>query len=529
MRACNGRRTSRVSMIRSSFLAAFCLTALLAPSSAGAGATRVHPADPTPTPHHFGMKRYRGGFNQASSPICQTPRLHYYDGPIIQSPVIVPVFWSSHVNAQLTAPTTGIAQFFADVTQSSYWSWLKEYDTAGLSSGSNQAVLGGTATAGVTLTPANCASTGICTVNDTQIQNELANQINAGVLPAPTLDCTGNSQTIYMIEFPPNVKVVGPQGAGNSCTDFCAYHSTGTYNGNPLLYAALMDEFTGACAQGCGNDATAMENSTDTASHELVEAVTDPDIGLVPSGNMQAPGGWYDPNNQCGEVADICADGSVGATITVSGRSWVVQQVWSNKQNRCASSGSTPAVCMGSNTTNCRPCTCGDDDGACSTTCNLATGTCACTALTACPTSDVCGSVSDGCGGTVSCGTCGANEVCSNNVCEPAPPTSSTSGSSSSDATSGSDGSTSGSGASGTGSTNSGSTTRGTAGSSSGTSGHSATGTTGTAQGGSTGNTKDDKGGGCGCGASGSSPLAIIGLVLGLGLLRRKRAASDRR
>ncbi|MBS2033102.1 MAG: hypothetical protein JST54_34840 [Deltaproteobacteria bacterium] len=463
-------------MIRPSPILACCFTALATLAAVeGTSVARPHPADPAPAPRHVGMKRYRGGFNQDSSPICQAPRLRYYGGPIIQSPVIVPVFWGSHVNAQLTNPTTGMAQFFADVTRSSYWSWLHEYDTAAISSGTNQAVLGGTATAGITITPAHCASTGTCTLADAQIQTELANQIDAGVLPAPTLDCSGNTQTIYMIEFPPNVKVSGPSGTGNSCVAFCAYHGTGTYNGNPLLYAVLMDEFTGPCAQGCGGDATAMENSTDTASHELVEAVTDPDIGLVPgTANMAAPGGWYDSSNGCGEVADICADGSPGATITVNGRSWVVQQVWSNKQNKCASSGAVPAVCSGSATTSCRRCTCGDDGNACSAGCDLTSG-----------------------------------------VCE----SSSTSGSDS--------GTTSGS------SSSSGSTTEGTAGSSGGSSGHSATGSTGsatgTAQGGSTSGSKGTESGGCGCGTSGSDPFAVFGLVVGLGLLCRRRATTQLR
>src|SRR5690348_2339039 len=80
----------------------------------------------SPGVHRRGVKRFRGGLIQAAQPTCNNPKLTYYDGPIVQTPVIVPVFWSSHVNAQLTATTTGIAQFFADVTQSTYWTWLQE-------------------------------------------------------------------------------------------------------------------------------------------------------------------------------------------------------------------------------------------------------------------------------------------------------------------------------------------------------------------------------------------------------------------
>src|ERR1035438_3048466 len=98
-----------------------------------------------------------------------------------------------------------------------------------------------------------------------------------------------------------------------------------------------MDEFTAACKTGCGSNATALENSTDTASHELAEAVTDPDIGLDTGTQYQAPAGWGDNNNGCGEIGDICDTGGAGDTITVSGRSWAVQELWSNKQGKCTS------------------------------------------------------------------------------------------------------------------------------------------------------------------------------------------------
>ena len=296
------------------------------------------PAVPWSTGRRPGVKPYRGPGVQiaATTPTCKTPKLAYFDGPIVMQPIIVPVFWSSHVNAALTAPTTGMAQFFADVTQSTYWPWLQEYDTVGLAGGTEQAILGGTATAGVTLVPSHCAATTTCTVSDAQIQAELNAQIAAKVLPAPEVDCTNNARTIYMIEFPPNVTVTGPAGAGTSCVQFCAYHNTGTYSGTaiPLIYGVLMDEFSSTCKTGCGTNNTPLENMTDTASHELVEAVTDPDIGLDTGNKYQAPAGWGDNNDGCGEIADICDNDGTGDTITVSGRTWTVQELWSNKNRR---------------------------------------------------------------------------------------------------------------------------------------------------------------------------------------------------
>ena len=61
---------------------------------------------------------------------------------------------------------------------------------------------------------------------------------------------------------------------------------------------------------------------------------------------------------------------------------------------------------------------------------------CGCTPLMACPAGDNCGTVPDGCGGTVACGICPGTEVCMNNVCMAGGTSSSSTGSSSSSGTS---------------------------------------------------------------------------------------------
>jgi hypothetical protein len=316
-----------------------------------------------------GVIPFRIGPQVTATPQCANPRLFYYGGPLLQNPVIIAVFWNSNVNATIQA---NIGQFYADVTLSSYWPWLQEYDSVGLNPGTQQAILPGSSGGDVVLVPQRCAAstTTSCALTDADIQVELVRQIGLGVLPAPTLDCTGNANTLYMVDFPPNVSLSGPSGAGKSCVTngFCGYHSTGTYGANkaPLVYGALMDVFTGPCSKGCSNNATALENATNLHSHELVESVTDPDVGLDTESNYAYPAGWGDNNNECGEVADICDDGKPGDTITVSGRSWVVQELWSNEQGKCTSTGpAAQAVCSGATVTNCRLCSCGDNGDAC--------------------------------------------------------------------------------------------------------------------------------------------------------------------
>jgi len=61
-------------------------------------------------------------------------------------------------------------------------------------------------------------------------------------------------------------------------------------------------------------------------SHELLEAITDPGVGL----NRVA---WYDRDN--GEIADICAFTSSPARVRRDGVNYTVQRSWSNRRDAC--------------------------------------------------------------------------------------------------------------------------------------------------------------------------------------------------
>jgi hypothetical protein len=290
-----------------------------------------------------GHTAVRRGASPNVSPDCNSPHLTYFDGPVITNVQPIPVFWNSFVNGQTVAQ---MPQFLADISVSSYFTVLSQYSTFGSTlgqGGTNQPVLTGTGSliAGVTLQPSRCQGSGSCTLTDDQIQSELNTQIAAGNLPAPTYDAAGNDNTVYMIYFPPLVTVEGPDGAGESCEEFCAYHNTGTYSGtgSPLVYGVLMDQYTTACADGCGANPSDFDNMTDTSSHELAEAITDADIGLDQGNDYALPAAWGDNNNSCGEIADICDAYEAGDILTVNGRQWNVQELWSNLDKKCESSG----------------------------------------------------------------------------------------------------------------------------------------------------------------------------------------------
>ena len=114
--------------------------------------------------------------------------------------------------------TPTMANFFTDITQSTFFDMLSEYTTIGVkafdgTAGTNQLIGHGFFDGQFTITP-NPANNG-ATITDNQIQAELLAQVGAGNLPAPVIDAQGNNSTLYMIFFPPGKTI--NDGTSNSC------------------------------------------------------------------------------------------------------------------------------------------------------------------------------------------------------------------------------------------------------------------------------------------------------------------------
>ena len=96
-----------------------------------------------------------------------------------------------------------------------------------------------------------------------------------------------------------------------------------TYRSSTAYFAVVPYELRNA---GCKAAATSFDSVTTVVSHELVEGITDPGVGL----DRLA---WYDPAN--GEAADICAGASSAApVIGGDGVRYMVQRIWSNRAGR---------------------------------------------------------------------------------------------------------------------------------------------------------------------------------------------------
>ena len=242
-----------------------------------------------------------------------TPRAHLtdYGGPVLGNAKVVAVLWGPDVDP---AVRDKIGAFYSAVVTSPYFGWLGEYDTA------SQKIGKGTLAGEATLAPHGARKT----LSDAQIERELAAQIKSGKLPAPDAD------TVFMIHFPPGVRIT--MGGSSSCQSggFCGYHSAFRRGGRRVAYAVLPDMGAGSgCDTGCGAGATPFDVVTSVASHELVEAVTDPEVGLARG--LAAPLAWYDEKN--GEIGDIC-NGKSGK-LRARGATYTVQKQWSNAARAC--------------------------------------------------------------------------------------------------------------------------------------------------------------------------------------------------
>ncbi|HEY1960513.1 MAG TPA: hypothetical protein VGH28_33110 [Polyangiaceae bacterium] len=298
------------------------------------------------------MRWAAGAFVLLVSTSASAADLKYYGGRVISNVKVVEIAWNASVDAGYM---TQLQAFYTTIVTSSFIDWLSEYDTTGLDGftdfqpGSNQHIGRGSFVGNLVLVPANKSNV----LDDTDIQAELVAQLGSGALPAPALDKDGNVDSLYMIDFPSGVTIslVGMQ----SCSSFGAYHGTVKYKGMSVPYGVH---------PYCGYS---FQTATVVHSHELVEAITDTEVGLVETNTTNPsarPLAWvtiaataWDSE----EVADLCE----GTSATVAG--YTVQKIWSNYAQACVSE---IPICDGVLVPPaCRPCTAFDDENACPSAC----------------------------------------------------------------------------------------------------------------------------------------------------------------
>jgi hypothetical protein len=228
----------------------------------------------------------------------QIAGLTFFGGPVLKNVNVHPVFWNSTTKLQ-----SNINSFYpAVVGGSPLYKMLVQYSSIG----------SGTAVNGIVDNRTTAS------VSDSTVRSRISALITAGSLPAP------GSNTYYPVHFPSGMTITAPDGS-RSCVQFCAYHSTFVRNGVNVNYGIIPDIGQSGCNGGCGGS-TVTNNTDSVASHELVEATTDPAVGLATT--FAAPLAWYDRTDN-GEIGDLC-NGIQGTTA-----GFVVQKEWSNSAHAC--------------------------------------------------------------------------------------------------------------------------------------------------------------------------------------------------
>ena len=252
------------------------------------------------------------------------PLVDYNGGRVLQNPKIVTVTFAGDD----TNLVSRLQQFGDIITTTAWWTAVSsEYcqqpgnsPCIGQGSSGGHVVVADAPDANYTDSSQGGAST---------IQDFLKQHVNGagGDAAAPDFP-PPDENTLYVIYFPANV-TIDLDGSG-SCDSFGAYHNTTLLkdqNGTPLFvpYAII---------PRCG---TKESTTTVSASHEIIEAATDPDIGENLLSFYMLNQLWAVAG---GEVGDLCEGfGSSGTTTTES--TFVVQRSWSNKS---AAAGGDPCV-----------------------------------------------------------------------------------------------------------------------------------------------------------------------------------------
>ncbi|WP_242392248.1 lipid A deacylase LpxR family protein [Anaeromyxobacter oryzisoli] len=265
----------------------------------------------------------------------------YFGGRVVSSVQVVNVLWGDGPFAPFVAGDgpRSMARFLADLVGSPYLDGLAQYGTDRVAAngqpGTGQRIVRGALAETIRIAPDPANDAPI--VDDANVVAELADQLSAGVLPAPALDAAGYVATVYLIHFPAGRTIT--LGRGASCATFCAYHGAFEWDGRNVYYAVLPDLSPGSgCDAGCGAGG-GLAAATSIASHELAELITDPEGGLATT--LGPPVAWYDPVS--GEIGDICL-GQDGTVAGASGASWVVQRWWSNVDGACVAASGVNAV-----------------------------------------------------------------------------------------------------------------------------------------------------------------------------------------
>lgn len=233
--------------------------------------------------------------------------ISYHGGPVILGTTNVYYIWYGNWSGN-TASTilTNLAQ---NIGGSSYFNINTTYHDGSSTPLTNAVRYAGSTT--------DSYSQGT-SLSDAQVQAVVSSAITSGRLPR-------DANAVYFVLTSADVNE-----SSGFCTQYCGWHTHGTISGLDVKYAFIgnPDRCPSACAAQTTspNGNAGADGMASIISHELEEAVTDPDLNA-----------WYDTRGQ--ENADKCA-WTFGQTSTASNGSkynvmfgadkYLIQQNWVN-------------------------------------------------------------------------------------------------------------------------------------------------------------------------------------------------------
>jgi hypothetical protein len=233
----------------------------------------------------------------------QVPTVSFFGGnvlPHVQAQALY--LGNAFSSTPASTETAPLDAFLKDVTGGPYMQALAR---AGYGVGPGSAVAG--AVDNIPLTSGS-------TIPDALIRSRLQADINSGLLQAP------NANTLYLVYVQPNVAVNLGSGQGTTQQGILGYHTAFVGLGEQAIRYAVVVNPGGAAGNSVLPEATtAFDQLTAVTSHELAEAVTDPDVNSIVNGGRL---GWFDP--QRGEIGDI-EENNPNAFVRLNGN--LVQEV----------------------------------------------------------------------------------------------------------------------------------------------------------------------------------------------------------
>ena len=249
-----------------------------------------------------------------ASPNAGFGNLSYHGGPVmVGTASAYAIFWEPSGSYVSSTYNSLLLRYFGDVGGSSLYHNNTQYTQSGGGAPSNS-VLGGSWV--------DTAAYPSGTLSDAQVQAEVthAQKVNGW---------SSNIDHVFFVFTAKGENIC----SGSSCsfTNFCAYH--GSF-GSSTQYAAM--PYTGTNLSACGvstspNHDFDADSTINVASHEQMEAATDPQLNA-----------WYDLIGY--EIGDKCAwifgpTNPSGGDVTWNGHTYEVQKEWDNHVRGCVLSG----------------------------------------------------------------------------------------------------------------------------------------------------------------------------------------------